>query len=400
MSDKNEKNEKNGKNEKGANNGKDTSNARNTNSEKREKNGNRGFWFTCVLLTIVTAVSCFAYLREYHTPSLEPSVEMGMPEEDNHESEQPEADVSPGESEVLYEPPDYDFKLDEITVEIEGLTRGYDIAFVNDLHLITDSEPGDVLEENLPTVKERYNTFSVTPEGIHAEELWPEIVRFLNYYNFDAIVFGGDMLDYCSQSNMSALSEGFENLKYPKEKIIYIRADHDYGGWYGGSTFTDEDGFKAHSKLWDGDDSTGCIEFEDFLIVGVNKSYQNLSDERLLFLKQKLEAGKPVIVATHVPYYSQMDDSLEELSLNIRNRIYYWDKEESVYCPDENTQEFIDCMYDKDSNVVQILAAHMHASWDGRVAGDLKEHIFAPSFQGRIGIVHVVKADEKKESGK
>ncbi len=189
---------------------------------------------------------------------------------------------------VTYEAPEYDFKLDEITVEIMvssgDLEREYNIAFVNDLHLITDSKPGDVLEENLPRVRERYENLSVTPEGIHAEELWPEVIRFLNYHNFDAVIFGGDILDYCSHSNMNALMEGFDNLKYPKDKMLYLRSDHDYGGWYGGAVFTDTDGFIAQTEIWDGDQDEKWIEFEEFLIVGVNKSYQNLSDDRLQFL--------------------------------------------------------------------------------------------------------------------
>ncbi len=292
---------------------------------------------------------------------------------------------------------EYDFKVDEITVEIEGLSKGYDIAFINDLHLITDTEPGDVLEENLPTVTERYNSFSVTPEGIHADELWPEVIKFLNHYNFDAVVFGGDMLDYCSHKNMEVLSEGFEELNYSKDQIIYIRSDHDYGGWYGGGEFTDTDGFILQSELLDGDVGENCIEFDEFLIVGMNKSYQNLSDDRFDFLMEKLNAGKPVIMVTHVPFYSEEDASLEELSLEVRNKIYYWNKENSTYSPDAKTQEFIDCMYDEDSNVVQILAAHMHAAWDGVVANGLKEHIFAPTFEGRIGIVHVVAAKEGEQ---
>ena len=55
-------------------------------------------------------------------------------------------------------------------------------------------------------------------------------------------------------------------------------------------------------------------------------------------------------------------------------------------------KKLIDCMYAADSNVIQILAAHLHAAWDGVVANDLREHIFAPAYEGRIGIVHIVKA--------
>ena len=301
------------------------------------------------------------------------------------------------EQQPLYLPAEYDFKIDEITVEIEGLTRGYDIAVVNDLHLITDMEAGDVLEEHLPTVTNRYNNFAVTSDGVHADELWPEIIKFLNYYNFDGVVFAGDMLDYCSHSNMETLSEGINNLKYPKEKIMYIRSDHDYGGWYGGSVFTDADGFTLQAEFLDGDNGENCIEFEEFQIVGVNKSYQNLSEGRLSFLTEKMNEGKPVIMVTHVPFYSEEDSSLETFSMEKRNRIYYWNEENSTYCPDVNTQKFIDDMYDVNSNVVQLLAAHVHASWDGVVANDLKQHIFAPAYEGRIGIVHVIAPKENDE---
>ncbi len=326
---------------------------------------------------------------------VESTTEEGQSEENTESTESVEENQMP-----LYPPAEYDFIVDEITVEIEGLSRGYDIAVINDLHLITDTQPGDVLEENLPTVTDRYNTFAVTSDGVHADELWPEIIKFLNYYDFDGVVFAGDMLDYCSHSNMSVLSEGFDDLKYPKEKIMYIRSDHDYGGWYGGGVFTDADGFTLQSEFFDGDSGKNCIEFDEFLIVGVNKSYQNLSDNRLSFLNEKMNMGKPVIMVTHVPFYSEQDPSLEELSMEKRNRIYYWNKENSTYSPDANTQSFIDNMYDINSSVVQILAAHVHAAWDGVVANDLRQHIFGPAFEGRIGIVHVVAKKESEEGNK
>lgn len=352
--------------------------------------------FVCCVTVIAAAILCLAFIGVYRAEhqNVPYDVKTGKVQIGKKHIQ----DMVLG-SLVTYEAPGYDFKLDEITVEITvsggDLEKEYDIAFVNDLHLITDSKPGDVLEENLPAVRERYENLSVTSEGVHAEELWPEVIRFLNYHDFDAVIFGGDMLDYCSHSNMDTLSEGFDNLKYPKEKILYLRSDHDYGGWYGGSTFTDTDGFMAQAKMWDGDQDENYIEFEDFLVVGVNKSYQNLSDGRLQFLMEKLKSGKPVIVAAHVPFYSEGDKSLKEKSMEARNKVYYWNQEDSAYCPDQNTQEFIDCMYGEESNVKQILAAHLHAAWDGNVTDNVREHIFAPTYEGRIGVIHVTIVDEE-----
>lgn len=367
-------------------------------------NRNRGicrriaaFSLRCVPAAVLIVILCYTWFGgRKEEPPIEPAMSEGSEEDGKMDSgkvderEESTEDNSSREEATIYEPSEYDFKLDEITVEIEDLTRGYDIAFVNDLHLIADSEPGDVLEENLPAVMERYHTLSVTPEGVHAQDLWTEIVTFLNYYNFDAIIFGGDMIDYYSQQNMEALTQGFDDLKYPREQIMYLRSNHDYSGGYSGDVFTDTDGHAAQAKLWDGDEGKCCIEFYDFIIVGVNGSHQNLSDEGLSFLKEKLELGKPVIVATHVPFYSEEDGSLEEKAIEVRGRINYWNKENASYNPDQNTQAFIDCMYGTDSNVIQIVAAHLHASWDGIAANEVREHIFAPSFEGRIGIIHVV----------
>ena len=310
---------------------------------------------------------------------------------ETEESKMPETVESlPEEPEIVYDPPEYPFTTDEITVYIGGLTEEYTIAFVNDLHLVTDTEVGHVLEEELPEVMKRYNELSVTADGKHAEDLWPEVIKYLNYNDFDAVIFGGDLLDYCSPSNIEVLEQGFDQLKYDRDRVIYLRSDHDYIGTYGGSQYTDADGVAAQAQLWDGDSEEKVIDLGEFLNVGINRSYQNLSDERLEYLNKELRDGRPVIVATHVPFYSEEDaESLEARSMEIRNRIYYWNKTDSVYSPDENTQKFIDEMYAPGSNVVQILAAHLHASWDGKATKKVGEHIFAPAYSGSIGIIHV-----------
>lgn len=295
-----------------------------------------------------------------------------------------------------YPVPTYAWKEDEIDVVIEGLEKEYRIAFVNDVHMITDHKSGDVTEDNLPIVMERYASM-VTPEGIPAEDTWQDVIRYLNYHNFDAVIFAGDLIDYCSNSNINRLNAGMRELKYPKERMMYLRSDHDYGGWYGGDGFTDETGFTLQSYVLDGDRSTKVIELEDFVILGWNQSYRNLSESVYEDMQHWLRGDKPVIFATHVPFCSEVDDSLAECSMEVRNRIYYWSADSTSYVPEEWTQKLIDEMYAEDSQVEQIVAAHLHAEWDGNVSENLKEHIFAPVFQGNIGIIHVT-GGEKTEN--
>lgn len=353
-----------------------------------------------VVLTALVVVSLAVAGRIWsrNTRNTIEEFEPSSSEQDETSMDESEESIPPKvEETIVYPAPDYNFTTDEIIVEIEGLKGKYTIAFVNDMHLITDHSSGDVTEDNMAIVNERYETLSVTGDGVHSEDLWPEVIKYLNYNDFDAVIFGGDILDYCSNSNIMALQAGFNGLKYPKDRVMYIRSDHDYGGWYGGSGFTDTTGFLLQSFVLDTDNMEKVIEFEEFMIVGINQSYRNPSQYTRELIDHNLNTGKPVLLATHVPFYSSVDDSLEELSFEVRNRIYYWSYNGTTYVPEGEIQRLIDEIYAENSNVVQIVAAHLHASWDGYVTDRLKEHIFAPSFQGNIGIIHVTGSEGNEE---
>ena len=317
------------------------------------------------------------------------------PEGQQEPDDQPESKPEP--EPVVYSAPDYNFSEEDVYIELPGITKEYTIAWVSDVHLISDFEAGDVYEGSLETVLTRYETLSVTPDGVHGMDLWPEIIDYLNYNDFDGVIFGGDLLDYCSTSNMNILTEGFDRLKYPLDQILYLRADHDYGTWYSdGSTGFDD--YKAHDlhAAIDGDDNTHkYLDFGEFIIAGVNNSIKKPGEEQMEVLTGIYDLGIPVIAATHVPYYSQIDPSLEELSMQVRNRIYYWSPDSETYNPDADMWRYLDMIYADDSNCAYVLAGHLHAEWEGEIRDGLTEHIFSPAFSGTIGVVHIIPEQKK-----
>ena len=310
------------------------------------------------------------------------------------ETEEPTAEES--EAPVVYPEPDYNLTLEEIYVPLEGLQREYRVAWVSDLHLITDHEPGGVSEGSIIKLNSRYETLAVTEDGVHAEELWPDIIKCLNVGNYDALIFGGDMMDYCSPSNMDALKKGYDELRYDKEQILYIRADHDYGAWYVGDNITQQDIYKYHERL-DGDDpEKKYLDMGEFMLIGINDSTKNITDENFSIVEKLYEeaAGedKPVIAVTHVPYGSNVDDSLSKLSKKVRNKPYYWVGPD--YQPNDTMWSYLDFIFREDTQVKQVLAGHLHAPWDGMITDQLREHIFSPAFSGTIGVIHFVPEDE------
>lgn len=278
----------------------------------------------------------------------------------------------------------YAFSTEEVTVKIPNLSHEYTLAWISDLHIISDQVAGDVLEDSLVTVKQRYDGLAITSDGVHSADLWPQIVQYLNSQNFDGIIMGGDILDYCSHSNISLLKQGYDQLKAP---VLYVRSDHDYGAWYGGDTFTKKDAKTLQASI-DGDDpSKKYLDFSEFLVVGINNSNKDMSEKQFSIIQSLYQSGKPVITVTHVPYASNVDPSLSQLSMQVHNSNYYWG---GIYTPDTITQQYLNLIYDKNTPVKEVLAGHLHAKWDGMISAQVEEHIFTPALQGVIGVVHVV----------
>ncbi|MCM1538605.1 MAG: hypothetical protein NC254_09415 [bacterium] len=285
-----------------------------------------------------------------------------------------------------YRMPEYAFQTEEIVVEIPNIEKEYVIAWVSDLHMVSDLEAAeDVQEEYMETIHARREFFK-TSDGVYSAELWPEIVDFLNYGGYDGVIFGGDMMDYCSAANLSTFMEGYQRLDVGQ--IMYIRADHDYGYWYGGTAFTEPDAHDAHEAIDGNVFESKIMDFGDFLIVGINDSTQNMTYDQYDILVDVLGRGKPVMIVTHVPYESKVDESLEELSLDFRGKIYYWGGGD--YVPYNATEQYFEIVYSDYTSICQVLAGHLHKPWDGNITEKVKQHIFSPAFEGTIGIIHVV----------
>lgn len=389
-----------------ANRNRTNKNRTNKNRTNQNKRNQKGIWIICGLSCIFLIMLIAIYVgiksqeKKQDVDYSEKETQEAVTETIEEATTSPEEETTTSQEEstqtpdISYPAPEYDFSEEEVTIAIEGLTREYTIAWVSDLHLVSDHEAGeevgDVNAEYLDAINKRYEGLSVTADGVHAEELWPEIVKYLNYNDFDGIIFGGDIMDYCSNSNVAMIKEGLDSLHVP---YMYIRADHDYGPYYGGVFFTETEARTLHQTI-DGDEiSHKFWDMGDFIVLGIDNSTKDMPQYYLDMVADVYSRGKPVIMATHVPYESKEDQSLAELSMQVRNTIYYWSDASEHYKPNDVTSQYLDMIYREDTIVKQVLAGHLHASWDGMISKQLSQHIFAPAFTGNIGIIHIVPAE-------
>lgn len=308
-----------------------------------------------------------------------------------------EENIHTQEEEVNYPKPKYVFQEQEIEIQVDGIDREIKVAWICDVHMINDFEASkDVLDEYIETIKSRDEQIFRTKDDIPSRDLWPEIINYINYNQFDGVIFGGDILDYCSEKNAEYMLKYLE--KMDKDiPYIYIRSDHDYGFWYGGEGFTEVDAWNLHKEIFPDQDEVEkkVLSYKDFLIVGINKSTNNMEQWYLDWINSNYEfaenTNRKMIIASHAPYASKVDESLSQLSYEIRNKEYFWGG--GIYQPNEITSQYLDQIYSESPISKYILAGHMHAGWEGMLTDSVKQYIFAPAYLGNIGIIHFVPTE-------
>lgn len=151
-------------------------------------------------------------------------------------------------------------EIEEVEVVIPGLTEEYHFLFLADLHIITTNE--EIPLDDPENVLARQGWSSVSEE-VTAAQYWGSLPDILDSCNADGILLGGDMLDFCSPSNVACLKQGLDRLLTP---WLYVRADHDVKPyWCQGITQEECDSF--HSEI-DGDSEVWCLELPELCVAG------------------------------------------------------------------------------------------------------------------------------------
>lgn len=272
-------------------------------------------------------------------------------------------------------------KTQEITISIPGLSGNYKIAWVSDLHLISSSD-----RATSDTAVSRYNNDFYT-SGTHSDEWLPQIVSYLNNGGFDAVIFGGDMVDQGTIENIKLFKEYYDQINISNK--MYIRADHDYlSDLYGEAG--DQNTITSTSDLY-------SFSLGNVLFIGIDYSNKDLSESAYNDLINKINNASNVVIATHVPYESKTTTTLRDKSFSLRNRLYYWQSEDSNAAyyfsngSNTNMNQYLNNYIYNNSKIKYVLAGHMHGDWNGSISTlGLKQQIFNPAFNGYVGVINLV----------
>lgn len=270
------------------------------------------------------------------------------------------------------------------TISLPGLDREYRLLFISDLHIIAPVDPqlnDDKKEEaGARRLAFRYN-------GVPSADIWTALAPTLDNYGADAVILGGDMVDYCSAANLDILSEGLKQIDTP---LLYVRADHDTETWYTDSYMTKEDSKALHDSLAEnGADNPEILSLDlgGLLLIGINDSTSQLTPSASGTLQSLLDQNRTSVVITHVPLKPSEDTGLSDASRSAwQDRVLLWGND-CYYVPDGSTASAYARLYREDSPARLLLAGHLHFPYEGPLTPQTTQLVLAPACEGHIALL-------------
>lgn len=246
----------------------------------------------------------------------------------------------------------------EEIVELDGISREYELIFVADSHIsLCDDRDAGVSEK----AAQRYEMFR-SPEGLGADETFHNVMQYVKKEQPDLLILGGDIIDSAMWASIDFVSKELESTGV---KWVYSMGNHDFE--YDQEYYT-ERAYEEYLPRLQNISKTleGCqiVDFEDFVILMADDESNRVSEHAADTLAELSTGEKPVILVSHVPIEPKLDNTLWQESINVwgaggdgNSRVLLGDR--SCW-PDEATRKMLDLVFDENSPVELVLAGHIH----------------------------------------
>lgn len=243
----------------------------------------------------------------------------------------------------------------EESFDIEGIEGEYHFLYLTDNHMIVTDETDtqQMIDNYIPRLAEFKNA-----EGISSADQFPYWMNYANKENMDAVLFGGDIIDFPSIPNITYFKNQLSTLNVP---YLYTLGNHD---WTYPWDYMTESGRATYIPMLEefttDNSSVHSMEFEEFIIVALDNSTTQFDPNCLETFKALIYGEKPVIVMFHVPVLTQSVLSRGKEIRGENKRIVLGGGNWGGIYPNEVSQEIMNLLVDESSSVALVLAGHVH----------------------------------------
>lgn len=287
---------------------------------------------------------------------------------------------------VVIDTTTYGLTAENVTVKTNNICSEYKIAWISDLHMMLPHQTFN---------QAWYDRQGMTPADriavfLNSHNIMENIVNCINNNNFDAVVFGGDIIDNYSQENYRYLQNYINQIN---KKVIFLAADHDYL-----TEMTTNTGINKETINLGGMGSSNIKQVnigkngDNLTLIAQSCSNEPISSPDLSTVKNLLNSNTNTLFFTHVPLEPQSNGaSMQQWSKDVHNnQVYYWSPNayKANYVPKDNQQELINTLYTS-SSLKGVFTGHMHASYTTDFSTSAIEHVFDGAFRNKIGVITV-----------
>lgn len=279
-----------------------------------------------------------------------------------------------------YEYPDIQINYIEEII-IPGVEEEYEFLFLTDLHLAikTRNEVGPY-----GSADERIRAFSNVRGTVSSKQL-PQWISYANKEQLDAVLMGGDILDYYSAENAVYLKSQLDELNMP---FLFTLGNHElFLPW--------EETISQDSAIYGCFKENGMnfqiLDFEEFVICAINNETYQVNEESYIAMKEwfKEHPDKPMILLAHVPFYTENDRELLETTVSIWGQSLVIGTGEGIRDTTAVSREFLDLILSEESPVVAIFTGDNHYYHKGKLTDSITQWVGAPAYAGDGMIIKI-----------
>ena len=243
-----------------------------------------------------------------------------------------------------------------IKIYADGVEENFKIIFAADTHI--------ALVETLPEPYKDYAS-RMYKYGVRNVGALEKIIAKAQSQNCSAIILAGDIINYPSEKNISAVAEV---IKKSKISVFYTAGNHDwhYEGERGSDIEQRKRWLKVLPPLYFGKNPLIYSQTINGLkFIMLDNSTYDILPEQLEEFKREISDGKPCIVCSHIPYYFEGRNIFFGCgNPNWKGDVDpYWKIERRQRWRDSGLLETTFQMHDiimKSSNVLGCFAGHTH----------------------------------------
>lgn len=178
----------------------------------------------------------------------------------------------------------------------------------------------------------------------------------------DAAVLAGDLMDFISRDNLSALDDELSRLTVP---YVAVCGNHENANDIPSGRVCSSMALPVQK-----------LDLGDVVIMGFDNSRHTLTAEQVAALEGEIKSGRPVIVVMHIPILTE-----ENAHLLIDGSTYHHINRD---VSDADTLRFVEVIKQNTASIPLVLAGHLHYGNVSRVAENTVQYVSSQAIAGHV----------------